>query len=341
VNWRSPRQPLPDFCASPVLGALFVVAILVSLVMLFAPGHRIGVHDWGLAGLLAAWLAILSGVVLCKIRLVLQKLPGVWPWIAAWLLLMVVIVASTAVIWHFDHVLEIQLIESSRGRFLLGIGGAAALVSAALFRYLWVLGEWRSRREALARARFDALQARIEPHFLFNSLNTVAALLRVDPERAEQALVSLSEILRAALDESSESTLGEVLQRLDDYLAIEQLRLGERLQIKRDLADLPRELVVPRWLLQPLVENALRHGIAARVTGGVLEIRGRRGTKGLEISVRNPLPEIPAPHGTGHGLANVESLIRYHFGHQASLNITHDNGHWQTTLRLPDAYPHR
>ncbi len=341
MNLRDPRQPLPDFCASPVLGALFAVSILVSLVMLFAPGHRIGVHDWGLAGLLAAWLAILAGVVLCKVRPALQKLPGVWPWIVAWLLLMGVVLASTAIIWHFDQVLGIQLIKSSRSRFLLGIGGAAALVSAAMFRYLWVLGGWRSRREALARARFDALQARIEPHFLFNSLNTVAALLREDPDSAEHALVNLSEILRAALDESSESTLGEVLQRLDDYLAIEQLRLGERLQIKRDLSDLPRERVVPRWLLQPLVENALRHGIAARVDGGVLEIRGHRGAKGLEISVRNPLPEIPAPHGTGHGLANVESLIRYHFDDQASLNITHDDGYWQATLRFPDAHPHR
>ncbi len=341
MNLRGPRQPLPDFCAPLVFGAFFAVSILVSWVMLLAPGHRIDVQDWGLAGLLAAWLAIIGGVVLCKARPVLQKLPGVWPWIAAWLLLITVTIATTAVIWHFDYVLGIQLIGSRRGRFLLGIGGAATLVSAAMFRYLWVLGEWRSRREALALAQLDALQTRIEPHFLFNSLNTVAALLRVAPDRAEQALVSLSEILRAALDESSESTLGEVLQRLDDYLAIEQLRLGERLQIARDLDDLPKERVVPRWLLQPLVENALRHGIAARVEGGVLEIRGRRGVKGLEISVRNPLPEIPASHGSGHGLTNVESLIRYHFGHQASLSITHDDGYWQATLRFPDAYPHR
>jgi len=166
-------------------------------------------------------------------------------------------------------------------------------------------------------------------------------LLREAPDSAEQALVNLSKILRAALEESSESTLGEVLQRVDDYLAIEQLRLGERLQIERDLSDLPREQIVPRWLLQPLVENALRHGIAARVEGGVLEIRGRRDTKSLEISVRNPLPEIPAPHGTGHGLANVESLIRYHFDNQGSLKITHDDEYWQATLRFPDAHPHR
>ncbi|EQD31947.1 two-component system sensor protein, partial [mine drainage metagenome] len=120
-------------------------------------------------------------------------------------------------------------------------------------------------------------------------------------------------------------------------LAIEQLRLGARLRIARDWDDLPRELPLPRLLLQPLVENAVHHGIAACAEGGTLELRGRRNGNALEISVRNPLPHAPARAGTGHGLANVRARIGYHFGARAALEAGAVDAHWQVTLRLPDA----
>ena len=334
---RVPRRALPDFCHGGELLALAVVALLVAVVMQLAPSADAHLRVWSLSLLFAAWLALLLGVTLCKTRPLLQRLPGAWPWAGAWLLSVLLVLVAASVVWQLDHALGTGLTARDAPRFVFGSTAATALVGAALLRYLWVLDDWRERRDALARAQLEALQARIRPHFLFNSLNTALALVSIDPQAAERTLENLSDLFRAALDDPHEGTLGEELDLIDRYLAIEQLRLGARLRIARDWDDLPRELPLPRLLLQPLVENAVHHGIAACAEGGTLELRGRRNGNALEISVRNPLPHAPARAGTGHGLANVRARIGYHFGARAALEAGAVDAHWQVTLRLPDA----
>jgi two-component system sensor histidine kinase AlgZ len=341
VSLRVPRRALPQFCSSAELLALLVVALLVAVVMQLAPGADAHLRVWSLALLFAAWLATLLGVVLCKSRRLLQLLPGAWPWAGAWLLAVLLALLAATVVWWLDHALGTRLAATDGPRFVFGSGTATALVGAALLRYLWVLGEWRERRDALARAQLDALQARIRPHFLFNSLNTALALVPIDPAAAARTLENLSDLFRAALNDSDAGTLGEELDLVDGYLAIEQLRLGERLRIARDWDDLPRDLPLPRLLLQPLVENAIVHGIAARADGGTLQLRGRRHDGALDIEIINPLPERPARAGTGHGLANVRARIGYHFGARARLQAGAVGAHWHLTLRLPDAHPDR
>ena len=338
---RVPRRDLPEFCRSGELLALLAVALLVAVIMQLAPAADPRLRVWSLAILFAAWLATLLGVVLCKTRPVLMRLPGAWPWAAAWLLAVLVTMMAAAVVWMLDHALGTGLAASDGGRFVLGSASATALVGAALLRYLWVMGQWRERHDALVRARLDALQARIRPHFLFNSLNTALALVPIDPTAAARTLENLADLFRAALDDSDTGTLGEELDLVDGYLAIEQLRLGERLRIECDWGDLPRGMPLPRLLLQPLVENAIVHGIAARSEGGTLRLRGGRRNGQVEIQVVNPLPETPARIGTGHGLANVRARIGYHFGGHATIDAGVIDARWHLTLRLPDAYPHR
>ncbi len=146
---------------------------------------------------------------------------------------MVLIVAAGSALVHWmDAAMQTELLRDSASTFVRNNTLIAALLGGALLRYFFVLTQWQVRLAAVTRAQVAALQARIRPHFLFNSMNTVAALVRVDPAAAERTVEDLSELFRAALGEHStqDGTLGEELALVDRYLAIEQLRLGDRLQ---------------------------------------------------------------------------------------------------------------
>ena len=150
-------------------------------------------------------------------------------------------------------------------RFFADNLGIGAIIGALALRYFYVTGEWRRNVELQAQARVRALQARIRPHFLFNSMNTIAALTRSDPARAEEAVEDLADLFRANLNEKRSSiTLKEELEVARIYQRIEQLRLGDRLHVIWDVADLPMRAQVPGLLMQPLLENAIYHGIEPR-----------------------------------------------------------------------------
>jgi two-component system sensor histidine kinase AlgZ len=169
-------------------------------------------------------------------------------------------------------------------------------------------------------------------------MNTVAALVRVDPDAAERTVEDLSELFRASLGAGDKpSTLGAELGLIDRYLAIEQLRLGDRLKVERDLVDLPAGMEIPALLLQPLVENAVYHGIQPRRDGGTLRIAGHRVGDSVEIEVANPLPDTSAPARSGHGLDNVRRRIAYHFGERGALETRNRDGEFRVLVRLPCA----
>ncbi|KAJ0337717.1 hypothetical protein COL154_014290, partial [Colletotrichum chrysophilum] len=149
-----------------------------------------------------------------------------------------------------------------------------------------------------------------------------------DPAAAERTVEDLSELFRAALGaDDRPSTLGAELALVDRYLAIEQLRLGARLRVEREVDGLPLDLEMPALLLQPLVENAVYHGIQPRREGGTLRITVRLLGDAVEIAIVNPLPDAPATPRSGHGLDNVRRRIAYHFGERGSLE-TQRAGEW-------------
>jgi two-component system sensor histidine kinase AlgZ len=335
-------ERLPDFCSLPVLFALLLVSGLTVTVMLLAPGSALGVAGFSTAALFAVWLALLVAVTLCKLRRGLLRLHGLWPFVGVWLVIVAIVTAASVVVWWLDHALDMALTPASAVRFVAANGAIAALIGAALLRYFYVLAQWQARLAAVSRAQVQALQARIRPHFLFNSMNTVAALVRVDPAAAERTIEDLSELFRAALGEDGEGTLGEELALVDRYLAIEQWRLGGRLRVDRGLDALPRGLPLPRLLLQPLVENAVRHGIQPSREGGTVSLHGGRDGDMVEIVIANPLPTAPAAteRGHGHGLDSVRRRIDYHFGARGSLQASRVDGRFVVTVRLPCATAH-
>jgi two-component system, LytTR family, sensor histidine kinase AlgZ len=333
---------LPQFCSLPTLFAVMVVAELVALVVVFAPDPH--ARPWlprlGVASVYVEWLALLNAVVLCSMRQPFERMTVRAGFTVAWLLCIAVTALGAAVVCQMDQALGLGLSapEGQSVRFVFGNAAVAALIAAALLRYLYVLELWQERVEAASKAQVDALQARIRPHFLFNSMNTIASLIRTRPAEAERTVEDLSDLFRAALGSSEGSgTLGEELDLMDHYLRIEKLRLGERLRVEIETDDLPRGLPLPRLLLQPLVENAIYHGIQPRADGGTVHIAGRHREGRVEITIRNPVPPDAVPKRNGHALQNIRARIEYHFGKRGELSVEPGGGEYAVTVRLPDA----
>jgi two-component system sensor histidine kinase AlgZ len=333
---RPPSAPLPDFCSLPVLFALLVVGALTVTLMWLAPGNDGDLRDYCISVLFTSWLSMLLTVALCKLRPWMQRLSWLWPYAAVWLVLVVTVGISAALLGWIDHNLGAGLSPDSF-RFVRDSVLATGLLGAGLLRYFYVVAQWQARVAAEAQAQVAALQARIRPHFLFNSMNAVAALIRVDPDAAERTVENLAELFRAALgsDPSSVGTLGEEWALVDRYLEIEALRLGDRLRVERDF-DLPADLPLPRLLLQPLVENAIRHGVQPSRTGGTIRLGDRRVPGGVEIVVDNPLSDTPGTPGNGHGLRNVRERVRFHFGERASVRAEARDDRFVVTVFLPE-----
>jgi two-component system, LytTR family, sensor histidine kinase AlgZ len=334
---RRTQTPLPEFCELPAISALLVVGAMCVTLAWLAPQSTRGWRGYSVGMLFVEWMAMVIAVALCKLRPLLLRLPGRLPYAGVWLVMIVIVAVASMLAQWLDRMLDMRLIGTGPTTFVRDNVLMAALLGSAMLRYFYLLAEWQARLAAVAHARVEALQARIRPHFLFNSMNTVAALVRVDPVAAERTVENLSELFRAALgqNDTNTGTLGEELELVDRYLAIEQLRLGERLRIRRELDDIPLDASLPRLLLQPLVENAVRHGIQPLREGGEVVLRALRENNMLLIEVTNPLAEKPAEGGSGHGLNNVRQRVAYHFGPRAGVQAGPQGDRFVVSVRLP------
>jgi two-component system, LytTR family, sensor histidine kinase AlgZ len=241
-----------------------------------------------------------------------------------------------------------EAIEASYQAQSAGVLAAGALVYllAVSFHYV-LLGVDATRRaeqhsvelQVLAReAELRALRAQVHPHFLFNSLNSISALVSSDPVKAREMCVLLAEFFRKtlALGEKPDVTLEEELAVARTYLAIEGLRLGPRLSVEEGVEDGARACRLPPLLLQPLVENAIRHGIATRPDGGVLRIQARTDGRRMSISLENPFdPEAPPRPGVGVGLANVRRRLLAGYGDRARVEAERGADHFRVAISLP------
>jgi len=214
----------------------------------------------------------------------------------------------------------------------LALAGIAALLLLAYLRLLT-----RAYSPALSEARLQALQSRIRPHFLFNSLNAVLSLIRRDPRRAEQALEDLADLYRALIQDNRRFvTLADEIALLERYAAIEQLRLGERLQLAWDLDAAPLDALVPPMVLQPLLENAIYHGVEPSTAPGRVIVRiERRGARVL-ARVENPFIEEHA-HRAGNrmALANIRERLQLFFDAEARIDTRVDDGRYVVEVEVP------
>jgi two-component system sensor histidine kinase AlgZ len=195
----------------------------------------------------------------------------------------------------------------------------------------------RALSPALSEARLQALQARIRPHFLYNSINAVLSLMRQDPRRAETALEDLAGLFRVLMADNRElSTLAREVELCRQYLDIEQLRLGERLKVEWHIDKMPAEALVPPLVLQPLLENAVYHGIEPQLAPGpiVVDIYTRR--EQLHIRLRNPYERSGSHHGGNKmALANIRERLALHFDAEASLQTRVGETSYEVHIAMP------
>jgi two-component system sensor histidine kinase AlgZ len=214
-------------------------------------------------------------------------------------------------------------------------GILCALLTVFLIAYFF----WRRRAysPALADARLQALQARIRPHFLFNSINAVLSLIRSEPKRAEAALEDLAELFRALMQDNRRlSTLADEVALCRQYLNLEQLRLGERLQIDWDIDAMPADALVPQLLLQPLVENAIYHGIEPGMDPGTVRIQIARDKTQVRLLLTNPYhPDHQHRAGNRMALANIRERLALHFDVEASLDTHVAGDQFEIRIVLP------
>ncbi len=211
----------------------------------------------------------------------------------------------------------------------------AAMGAAVALGYLQLRA--RALSPAIAEARLQALQARIRPHFLFNSLNAVLSLIRSDPRRAETALEDLSDLFRVLMRDNRElTTLAAEVELCREYLGLEELRLGDRLQVEWHIEKMPGDALVPQLLLQPLLENAVYHGIEPSSEPGVVAINifDRRGE--VHAILRNPYRRQGNHHaGNKMALENIRERLALHFDAEASLNTQITGETYQVHIVLP------
>ena len=225
------------------------------------------------------------------------------------------------------------------------VGVLLYLLSVA-FHYVLIAMEDSRRAEAqaaeariLARdAELKALKAQINPHFLFNSLNSISALTSIDPVRARDMCVLLGEFLRMTLELGEKTVVhfSEELDLLQKYLAIEKIRFGERLKTQEAIQEESKACLLPPLLLQPLMENAIRHGIAGLPEGGQVRLSAERHNRRLEILVENSWdPDAPPRRSGGLGLRNVQQRLEARYGKEAGLRVMAEGDLFQVSLSIP------
>jgi two-component system, LytTR family, sensor kinase len=227
------------------------------------------------------------------------------------------------------------------------------LLYAALIGITWAKrANERSREQAAlavqadalrTRAELEALRGQLDPHFLFNTLHSVSVLVQRDPAAAQRALERLAALLRYVLDNKrgarEDVLLEDELAFVDDYLALESIRFGDRLRVTRDISPAALGHHVPSFALQPLVENAIKHAIAPRAAGGTLGLKGRLDGSSLVLEVRDDgsgAADASTPRGTGIGLDALRRRLSARYGHGAALEVSDASGlGFVVTMRLP------
>ena len=341
-----PGIDLPDLCRPNGVLTVVLAAILLAVVLALA---RNGVRgeflvDLGRMSAYLLWTVLLCAAALCRARawLARHELPVAFA-VALALIVGTVVLVSEGVywggrLWERTAGVASGLFPTSHWGFVLPNAGIAAIVGALALRYFYVASEWKRSVELEARSRIRALQARIRPHFLFNSLNTVAALTRSDPARAEEAVEDLADLFRVSLsDARAQITLREELEVARIYQRIEQLRLGERLRVRWSVGDLPPDAIVPSLLLQPLLENAIGHGIEPLPEGGTVTVTGRAAGDEIVVEIANPVSPVARAVRDGNRMAleNIRQRLELAFPGRADVTVDDAEGRYRVTLRFP------
>ena len=331
----SPNTPLAALWRPPALMGVVLGGEALAAILALAPtqsGDRL-VH-FGLASLGIQWVALATLCALFLLRRPLERLPSsrlAWACLAMFLVMSLLVGAAA-----WGVLLLTGNAEGSRQLFMLRMLAMAVVVG--LIGLLTYQNYWRSRQLAVRakQLELEALRARIRPHFLFNTLNTGAALVHARPDEAERVLLDLADLFRSALRGQELIPLAEELALTRRYLEIEALRFGSRLQLSWNVPDTLPDARVPSLSIQPLAENAIRHGIERLPEGGRLEVSVQASEDGIEVTVANDLPASTSDsRGHAVGLASARERVLAMPGNLGRIDAGIEGGRFVARMRLP------
>jgi len=325
---------VPDLCNVAALSLLVLFGELLVLVLLFAGGPVTWMR-LALMSLFVQWVALASAGLLCATRPFLAR----FGLVAGGLLAFSIVMTVTFTVGVFaDRVLAAPGSPIAWAT-ILGQLVIAGIIATLALRYFYVQQQLRQQEQSELKSRIQALQSRIRPHFLFNSMNIIASLISIDPDTAEAVVEDLSELFRASLnDAGNQVKLAEELDLCERYVRIESLRLGDRLRLDWQVEPLPRGAQIPLLTLQPLLENAIYHGIQPLPEGGTISVRLWFEDEFVNVEITNPLPPTDRRYqsqGNKMALNNIESRLKVLYGARALLDTEVGDGVFTTSLRYP------
>ncbi len=334
------RGFIPNFCDVTVVFMLVLLVELLSLLLAMAPSSSSGFWDrLALISMFAQWLALINASLLCTLKTWLNKQAvEVCSVISLTLMLSITLGLSGVVIYFGDYIGLGKLSEHDIVYFVLRNLAISGIIYAVILRYFYVQHQWRSNLQAQSHAQIQALKARIRPHFLFNSMNTIACLVHIDADKAEKAVEDLSDLFRASLQENTSHTLKDELDLTASYLDIEHLRLGERLSAKWQLDEMAMDIEVPLFCIQPLAENAIYHGIEPVTEGGEIKISAQLENNRLCLSVSNPVKEqnsMSQHQGNHMAQSNIQTRLKLMYGDEAEFTINAEPSLYTVSIGIP------
>ena len=336
LQWALPALTLPYLCHGRFLLRCAVLTQAVAVVLAFAPGiHTDLWQRLGLISLFVHWVALLTTLLFCLLRHQLNRLsPARILLSCTGIFLSLTVTVSCLAFTAFAG--KSAQFSQSLPTFVLGNAMVALIVAIIAMQFFIMHSERSLQLQAQSNAEFNALQARIQPHFLFNSLNTAAELIHVDPKAAEQALLDLSALFRAALHAGEVVLLADELTLAKQYLSLEQWRLGERMQVLWLQPENIADIKVPALTIQPLLENAVRHGIESCTQNAILKIDVVQTNQSVSIIVTNPFTvQNRVRKSNGIALNNIRQRLQLHYGAAAQLTQSATEGVFRVKLVLP------
>ncbi len=335
------RGFIPNFCDVSIVFMLVLLVELLAVLLALAPMGNNGFWDrLALISMFAQWLALMNASLLCVLKDWLNRQTvAVCSSVSFSVMMLVTLLLSSLALYFGEY---IGLLDSYSHKemwyFLLRNLAISGIIYGVMLRYFYMQSQWEQNLQAQSHAQIQALKARIRPHFLFNSMNTIASLIQIDADKAEEAIEDLSDLFRASLQEETSHTLDDELALTHSYVDIEHLRLDERLKVEWQLDERAMDIEVPALCLQPLVENAIYHGIEPIAEGGRIKISSQLDDNRLCLSVSNPVTDnndMSRNKGNNMAQANIKTRLALMYGEQAEFSIIEQPGLYTVSIKIP------
>lgn len=341
MELNSKRGFIPNLCEVSAVFMLILMVELLSLLLALAPSEQIGFWQrLAFISFFAQWLGLVNASLLCLLKnwLNTQTVLLCASFSFVMMLLVTLIFSGLVIYVNGEMGLSSSVNRQEVMYFITRNLAISSIIYGVVLRYFYVQYQWRSNLQAQSHAQVQALKARIRPHFLFNCMNTIASLVHIDADKAEKAVEDLSDLFRASLQEETIHTLRDELDLVASYLDIEHLRLDQRLATKWQLDDDAMAIEVPSLCLQPLVENAIYHGIEPLPDGGNIKISAQLENNRLCLSVSNPVighGAMSRHEGNHMAQANIQTRLALMYGDEAEFNINAEPDLYTVSIGIP------